>query len=478
MAIVSTFQTLLKLPIAPKLDSLAARLIAAAAIWTILGLLVGGYALSGLFRSSVEADFDARLRSDLDEMIAAAEPTAEGPLSLQGRFADPRFERVYSGWYWQITPEGPKGPLTNLAQISRSLYDHMITVTDFKTSHGLVLGHGEGPDGQRLRFIARRIEFPISPATPKGPTRGYSLLIAADVAQVENEVARFNGILFWSLAILGVGLIAAIFVQVRVGLQPLKGVSRALARIREGRARRLEGRFPAEIAPLASELNSLIEHSAEVVGRARTHVSNLAHSLKTPLSVLASESAAHPGPLGDAVLKQVAVMRRQVDHYLSRARAAGALDVLGNRTNVKPVIDDLARVLTRIHADRSLAINVDCPPNLAFRGERQDFEEMAGNLIDNACKWAETCVSVTASRNGGTWLELTVGDDGEGIDPAERARVGERGERLDESVPGSGLGLAIVRDIAKLYGGSLALGDSPLGGLEARLTLPAIGSVS
>jgi signal transduction histidine kinase len=489
LAIVSIFRARLKLPIAQKLDSLAARLIAAAAIWTLLGLLVGGYALSGLFRSSVEADFDARLQADLDEMIAAAEPTSDGGLSLQGRFADPRFERVYSGWYWQITPEGPKGPLMNFAQISRSLWDHMfaigepgptyrsatLKVTDFENSRGLEWGHAEGPDGQRLRFVSRRIEFPVSAAAPKGSTRVFSLMIAADVSQVENEVARFNGILFWSLAILGVGLIAAIFIQVRIGLQPLNRVSRALARIREGQALRLEGRFPAEISPLASELNSLIEHSAEVVGRARTHVSNLAHYLKTPLSVLASEAAARPGPLADAVLRQVAVMRRQVDHYLARARAAGALNVLGNRTSVKPVIDDLARVLSRIHADHHLNIEVDCPGDLMFRGERQDLEEMVGNLIDNACKWASTRVLVVARKNSGASFEVIVGDDGGGIEPGERARVGERGERLDETVPGSGLGLAIVRDIAKLYGGTLSLGDSTLGGLEARLTLPVLG---
>lgn len=475
MAIVSTFRTRLTLPIARRFDSLAARLIAAAAIWTLLGLLVGGYALSGLFRSAVQADFDQRLRSDLDEMIAAAEPNAEGALSLQGRFTDPRFERVYSGWYWQITPEGPKGPLTNLAQISRSLWDRTIKVTDFTLARGLVWGHGEGPDGQRLRFVARRIEFPVPGAAQKGATRAFSLLIAGEVTQVENQVAKFNGILFWSLAILGVGLIVAIFIQVRIGLQPLNRVRLALARIREGQARRLEGRFPAEIAPLVLELNSLIEHSVEVVSRARTHVSNLAHFLKTPLSVLASEASAHPGPLAVAVLRQVAVMRRQVDHYLSRGRAAGAVDVLGNRTIVRPVTDDLARVLTRIHADRGVSIDVDVPRDLAFRGERQDLEEMAGNLIDNACKWAHARVIVSARKTSGTSFELSVGDDGDGIDPEERAHVGERGERLDESVPGSGLGLAIVRDIAKLYGGSLTLGDSTLGGLEARLVLPAIG---
>jgi signal transduction histidine kinase len=474
LAIVSTRLTRLKLPIAPKLDSLAARLIATAAVWTLLGLLVGGYALSGVFRSSVQGDFDARLRSDLDEMIAAAEPTVEGAVSLQNRFADPRFERVYSGWYWQITPEGPKGALTTSTQISRSLWDRTIRITDSRPSRGATWGHGTGPENQQLRFVAQRIEFPVQTGAPKQGMRAYSFLVAADVTEVENEVAKFNGTLIWSFAILGLGLIGAIFLQVRIGLQPLNRVSTALAKIRDGNARRLVGRFPAEIAPLASELNSLIDHSAEVVGRARTHVANLAHFLKTPLSVLASEAAAHPGPLANAVLRQVGTMRRQVDHYLARARAAGAVDVLGNRTKVRPVVDDLSRVISRIHAERGLTIDVDVPRELAFRGERQDLEEMAGNLIDNACKWAHARVAIRARKGEGAAFELCVGDDGEGLDAGERARVGARGERLDESVPGSGLGLSIVRDIAKLYGGSLALEESPLGGLEARLSLPAI----
>ena len=474
MAIASTFRKQLSRLTAPRLDSLASRLIAAAAVWTLLGLLVGGYALSGVFDASVQANFDARLKSELDEMIAAAEPTAEGLVSLQGRFADPRFERVYSGWYWQITPIGPKGPLTNDSQISRSLYDHPINVSGYHTERSITWGYSEGPDKQRLRFVAQRIEFPAAPGAPKNNLRAFSFLVAADVTEVENEVAKFTGTLIWSFAILGIGLIGANFFQVRVGLQPLNRVRVALARIRDGKARRLDGHFPAEIAPLAAELNSLIEHSAEVVGRARTHVSNLAHYLKTPLTVLVSEAAAHPGQLADTVLRQVATMRRQVDHYLARARAAGAVDVLGNRTPVRPVIEDLSRVLSRIHAERGLSIEVEVPGELAFRGERQDLEEMAGNLIDNACKWAHARVVVSARKNSGASFELSVGDDGEGLDPEERTRVGARGERLDENVPGTGLGLSIVRDIAKLYGGSLTLGDSPLGGLESRIVLPAI----
>jgi len=250
-------------------------------------------------------------------------------------------------------------------------------------------------------------------------------------------------------------------------------VTQALHRIRDGSARRLEGHFPAEIDPLAAELNSLIEHSAEVVGRARSYVSNLAHFLKTPLTVLSSEASAQPGPLADAVNKQVGIMRRQVDHYLTRARAAGALDVLGNRTPVMGVLDDLARTLRRIHQDRAIAIDVQCPPTLAFRGERQDLEEMSGNLIDNACKWARSRVRVSALSFGNTF-QLAVEDDGPGLTEEERSLVGERGERLDESVPGTGLGLAIVRDVAKLYGGALELEASELNGLRAVLTLPAL----
>ncbi|HEV2561907.1 MAG TPA: sensor histidine kinase [Rhizomicrobium sp.] len=443
-------------------------------MWIVLGLVVGGFVLADIFSDAVENNFDARLKFDLDGMIAAAEPDPSGGVSLRGRFTDPRFERIFSGWYWQIAPEGPGGTRSTEAQISRSLWDRTIKFADASAPRqGMVWGHGAGPDNQHLRIVERRIVFPITATKQPGDTRGYNFLVAGDSSQMESEIARFDTMLFWSFAILGLGLIAAIFIQVRVGLLPLRKVSQALARIRDGKARRLDGNFPAEIAPLASELNSLIEHSAEVVGRARTHVSNLAHFLKTPLTVISSEADAQPGPLADAVMRQILTMRRQVDHYLARARTAGAVDVLGNRTLVKPVLEDLARVLKRIHAERAMAIEVECPASLAFRGERQDLEEMAGNLIDNACKWAHSRVAVSAARRDGK-LELRVGDDGPGLDPEDRERAVERGERLDESVPGSGLGLAIVSDIAKLYGGSFELGDSALGGLEVRLTLPAI----
>jgi signal transduction histidine kinase len=439
----------------------------------VVGLVVGGMALSNIYRASVEQNFDSTLETDLDGLIAATDADANGNVTLESGFVMARYQRAYSGWYWQIIPVDPKRSPTS-ARLSRSLFDKIVVPTDVRKTGDLSFGHAAGPDGQYLRTVERRVEFPVTATAKRDDTRAYKFLVAGDTAEVEKRVGEFARALFWSFLVLGLGLIAAILLQVRVGLQPLRRVSESLTRIREGKARRLEGEFPAEIAPLATELNSLIEHSAEVVGRARTHVSNLAHFLKTPLTVLSSEASAQPGPLADAVLRQVGTMRRQVDHYLARARAAGAVDALGNRTLVASVLADLARVLTRIHADRDIRIEVACPPTLYFRGERQDLEEMSGNLIDNAAKWAHARVMVTA-RPAGSSFELIVEDDGSGLTEEERTHVGERGERLDESVPGSGLGLAIVRDIAKLYGGGFELSESTgLGGLEARLVLPMI----
>ena len=445
----------------------------------MLGLVVGGLVLSSTFRGTAEKDFDDDLVVDMDGLIAAAQPDPDGGVVLQDRFVNRQFDRVYSGLYYQIKPlkPGDKG-----GQISHSLFDHEIMPTDLVRRGDVFWGAAMGPENQHLRVVTRRIEFPIASTPDQHDSRAYTFLVGGDLTVVDAESAGFNGTLIWSFLVLGLGLVMAVFLQVRVGLLPLRKLQESLARIRDGSAQRLEGNFPAEIAPLATELNSLLAHSAEVVGRARTHVSNLAHYLKTPLSVLASEAeAAHaedgPGPLADQVRRQVGIMRRQVDHYLARARAAGSVNVLGNRTEVGPVLSDLARVLTRIHAGRDIAIAVECPVAVYFRGERQDLEEMAGNLMDNACKWARTRVRVTLSP-AGPMFGLAVEDDGPGLTEEERAKVGTRGERLDESVPGSGLGLAIVRDISKLYGGFLGLEASALGGLKAILTLPQLGAAA
>jgi signal transduction histidine kinase len=326
-------------------------------------------------------------------------------------------------------------------------------------------GQVEGPDGQPLRLVERDIALP-------GSAHRLRFAVAGDRGEIDAAVARFNRTLAWALGLLGLGLLLALLVQIRYGLQPLRRIRQAIVAVRTGRAQRLEGEFPVEITPLSDELNVLIEHNAAVLERARTQVSNLAHALKTPLSVLTNDAAAASGPLAATVQRQTATMRRQIDHYLARARTAAAARVLGVRAELAPVVADLRRTLARIHVERKIAIETDVPAGLAVRGERQDLEEMLGNLADNACKWAASRVAISARREDGRIL-CTIDDDGPGLPESQRAAVFDRGRRLDENVPGTGHGLAIVREIAELHDGSVSLDRSPQGGLRAILSLPS-----
>jgi signal transduction histidine kinase len=276
-----------------------------------------------------------------------------------------------------------------------------------------------------------------------------------------------------ALGVLGLGLVAATFFQVRFGLKPLRAMRQNLARIRSGEAERLEGEQPEEIRPLQQELNALIQSNREIVERARTHVGNLAHALKTPLSVIANEARTHEGPLAAKVIEQAAIMRTQITHHLDRARVAARSSVIGDVTEVEPVLQALKRTLDRIYEERGLDLEIAATPGLKFQGEKQDFEEMVGNLLDNACKWARSRVTARAAANGAARFTVTIDDDGPGLTEAERARAVKRGQRLDETKPGSGLGLSIVADLAHLYKGEFALEPSPEGGLRARLDLPA-----
>jgi signal transduction histidine kinase len=274
-------------------------------------------------------------------------------------------------------------------------------------------------------------------------------------------------------------MVAAAWVQVRLGLAPLRTLEASLARVRDGRSQRLEGRFPSELQPLVDDFNKVLDRNAEVVTRARTQAGNLAHAIKTPLAALAQAArpAQPPAELASLVRDQVELARRHVDWHLARSRAAAAQGVPGAVVPLEPVVQGLLRTLERVHADRHLDMRWTPPgQELRFAGETQDLQEMLGNLLDNACKWARGAVEVDAQRlagDGRDWLVCRVDDDGPGIAPELRDRVTARGTRLDESVPGSGLGLAIVQEIAGLYGGSLALDVAPAGGLRAVLRLPA-----
>jgi signal transduction histidine kinase len=439
-------------------NSLAFRLVVSAAVWCALWLSAGGYALSALFGRTVERSFDARLEVLLEGLVAGSELAPGGALQLRLQLGEPRFEQPLSGWYWQIN-DGK-----TVLRRSASLWDAVLPIPPVGAG-AIVTGDVAGPDGQPLRLLVRAI-------TLSGADAPMVYAVAGDRREIQADLQTFNRLLTFALAVLFAGVVGAVLVQVRFGLEPLRRMGRALSGIRAGRAARLEGDFPAEIEPLATELNALLDHNEALVERARTHVGNLAHGLKTPLSVLTNEARRSQGPFASLVARQVALMRHQVDHHLARARAIATGTILGARTDVAPVLGDLRRTLGRIYAEKALAITVECPSELAFRGARQDLEEMLGNLLDNACKWARAGVTVRAEA-AGEQLEVTIDDDGPGLPPAVRAEVLERGRRLDEQVPGTGLGLAICADLAQLYRGRLVLEQAEAGGLRARLALPA-----
>lgn len=450
-------------------SSLSGRLILSSLVVSVVLLAATGLLLTSLFTAALERNFDQRLRSVLDGLLANVEVTSDGAPRLSSAIVDPRFGLPLSGWYWQVVPLDRAEGAKDLA--SASLLEQRIAVpADAEAANGITSFYVTDAQGVRLRAIEQVFTLP-------GSTRKYSVLVAGNYDELSAEVRSFNRALVASLAVLALGLALAVFVQVRFGLRPLRAMQANLLAIRQGEASELKGEYPAEIRPVAEELNLLIQSNAEIVERARTQVGNLAHALKTPLSVLTNEAAGQATPLAAKVTEQAGQMRDQVNLYLDRARRAARAQGLGVVTEVRPVLEALARTLERINRDKGVAVTVDCPEGLKFRGERQDLEEMVGNLMDNACKWAAGRVAVVARPQGAvagrSLLAIIVDDDGPGLAPDKRAQALQRGQRLDESKPGSGLGLSIVRETAGMYNGGVALEDAATGGLRAVLTLPA-----
>lgn len=438
-------------------NSLTFRLLLTAALGILLASAIGLLLLSIVFRAYVEKGFDARLTLFLDALTAEVWIDPSGAVRLQDPLPEPRFNQPYSGWYWQVTPTFGQGLK------SRSLWDQVLTPKPGFTGDTDHRYYTQGPEHERLRVVERDITLP-------GSSLAYRISVAASSAEIDSDIRSFNSFVRWSTIALAAGLIFSIFIQVRFGLGPLRHLQRALANVRSGRARRLEGEYPREVEPLVHELNALLDHNEKVVDRARTHVGNLAHALKTPLSVLKNEIGKEGKANG--LDTQLDAMQKHIDYYLRQARVAARGGVVGVRTEVSPVVDDMLRTLAKMHRDKVVDAQTRGAADLVFRGERQDLDEMLGNLMENAFKWAEGRVRITLSRQGANAV-IDVEDDGPGIPPGARATVFGRGNRADEAKPGAGLGLAIASDIAGMCGGNISLGDSELGGLKARLTLPA-----
>jgi len=452
--------------------SLRWRLLAGAVAWILVSVAFAGWGLNYLFTQHATRQFQEELAVHLNQLTAAFRLDETGRADLSMPLSDPRLQQPLSGLYWQIDRVSAEGATLQAGVLrSRSTWDQMLPAPSDKA--------GGEPDGDvfyetgsgalpALGLLARTVEV----GENLQPDIRWRLIMASDRSNLTGPVAHFTGMMIIALGMLALGMAVAAVILVLGGLRPLDMLRRRLADVRAGHVVHIQGRFPSEIQPLVDEFNGVLATNAEIVQRARTQAGNLAHAVKTPLTVL--ENAAHEqdSPFARLVAEQTDAARRQIDWHLARARVAAAMQAGGMRTPLAPVLQALARTMRRLHADRQLDIEVSVPDELiAFCGEEQDLHEMLGNLLDNACKWAAGRVRVSGYRQE-NWLMLHVDDDGPGLRQEDRQAVFQRGVRLDERVPGSGLGLHIVFEMVELYQGRVVALASPLGGLRIELRLP------
>ncbi len=449
--------------------SLAFRVIGFSTIWAILTLVVIFTLITTLYRQASERGFDSLLSAHLFNLIGSVGVSESGQLTGAPDLGDLRFSEPNSGWYWSVEPasEGVHGDLHS-SSLTTNVASPSVAEVPFNSSFQRSYA-ADGIDGEELEVFES--EFVLD-----AKNRAARFRVMGNQTELEQEIATFQGRLLTYLSLFGVGMIAINAVAILLGLQPLRRVRNALALVREGTAQRLDGQFPAEIEPLANETNALIENNKRIVERSRTQVGNLAHSLKTPLAVLINEGRALGGAKGQLIADQAASMQKQVDHYLQRARVAAQRDSVVYRTPVTPLVQRIVRVLQKLKPETRLTLALPAA-DIVFAGEREDLEELLGNLLDNALKWAKSTVAVSvtpAGKDAAGLFEISIEDDGPGI-PEDKARDAlKRGRRLDETKPGTGLGLAIVADLVNEYGGALALERSTMGGLKAVVRLRSL----
>lgn len=441
--------------------SLQGRLLLGTLTWIVLLVSVAGFGLYRLFQDHVYRQFEMTLQTHIDQIMADINLDDLDNLVLQSRLSNPLFEQPYSGMYWQIALSEPAGWRVVLR--STSLWDEVLE-TELPTL-GVLTDTLLGPEHQALLSLSQELE--------DVDEQGQRLLItvAGDVRLVAQPLERLHRILLWSLGGLVLGLVVAALLQLFLSLYPLRTLRARLLEVQQGHSRTMQGHFPSEVQPLVEDFNAVLKANDEMVERARAQAGNLAHALKTPLSILANAARVNEPGLAALVQEQVTAAQRQVDHHLSRARAS-AVRTVGVRTPIYPVITSLCRVMEKIYPPIELVLEQD-DLGLIFRGEEQDLQEMVGNLLDNACKWAENRVwcHVGVMQNR---VQIRVEDDGPGLADEHLERIFRRGQRLDERHPGFGLGLDIVSELVQSYHGQLQAERSCRGGLCIRLYLPVM----
>ncbi len=455
------------------INSLAFRLFAAAVMWILVMLPIAGLIIYSANHRNVFEDFSNQLITHAEGIAAwnldAAEPVTPKHLN------EALFEVPISGYYWQMQPaDGRPGRRLVSNSLATSTLPSPYSRKIAPDQNGYRWLDVEGPDSQPLRILELLHRF-----GEKDNERLYSIAVAARVDWPGARADEFAGSIAMALAIVAIGILIATYIQIRFIMAPMRTIEQGLSEIRTGEADKLDAPLPSEIEPLKVELNALIDSNQDIIERARTQVGNLAHALKTPLAVIKNEADDRQSPFARKVSEQSEIMRAQITHYLDRARAAARVDTIGRVTEVQPVAESLQRALERIYQDKGVTIDVVGADDARFQGEQHDLEEMLGNLLDNACKWCTRRVRLRVDQadTGATarvsMLKITAEDDGPGLTAEQRAQIGKRGVRLDETTPGTGLGLSIVGDLATSYRGSFRLDKSQLGGLKIELELPA-----
>lgn len=438
--------------------SISRRMMGIAALWISLLLIGGGVALDRVLSDAITRNFDDGMNYVLTAMIAAAEIGPEGEVLFNRELADQRFLEPNSGLYYQVSAKGHED------WRSRSLWDRALKVPEEHRDRHLHVYDSKQFPGEDLRIMERTVVLP-------GSDSRWLFMVGQARSGLDAQIKTLRATLFQSFALLALGLFVLATLQTFYGLRPLRKVRQEIVRMRDGQKSRLTEPMPAEVLPMVEELNALLAHNERQAEEARTHAGNLAHALKTPLTVIMNAATAQSPDLGEAVIREATTMRRQVDHHLARARAVGRRVAAQSRAEVWASLTAVERAVQRLYPQAR--VDMDGDKGAAVRVERQDLDEMLGNLIENAAKYGGGSVFATVKR-AGDMVEILVEDDGMGIPLEERVRIFDRGVRLDSGKPGTGLGLAIVRDVAEIYGGSVLLEESEdLGGLLARLRLPA-----
>jgi signal transduction histidine kinase len=446
--------------------SLRARLLLATLVALSAALVITGVALTHFFKQQVQDQAIGDLVHDLDQITALLNLDASGQATLDAtRLVDPRWSRPYSGLYWQVDSPNQSGVLR-----SRSMWDFALHPEQDLLTTGVVHSHHiAGPNGQDVLIVERGVR------PEQSPEQVWRVIVATDSSTMTAAVNEFNRFTIAALLILAVLLAAAAWGQVHIGLAPLQALQGALNRLRTGQSHDLGAGFPSEVQPLVDDFNQVLQRQRDMIERARQQAGNLAHGIKTPLAVIRQAAQASPqDALATLATEQVDAAMRQVDWQLARARASAVHAQQHASANVPQVIEQITHTMAMVYQGRQIAIDTDWEDNgLCFAGQAQDLQEMLGNLVDNACKWAKRRVSVQTQRLSVDRLAISISDDGPGLTPAQQQVVGQRGTRMDEAVPGTGLGLAISTDLAQVYGGDLRLDTNTHGGLTVILELPA-----